>query len=174
MLGCRYMNMSECLKGHLHVILYVLEKHRNKPMRHSSCFSGGVLRKSYWVEHRAQASYFCSQNALSKVMRTVFEVAPAGKYSRRLRVPSPGTLLFSSNCCFPKSCSLTVLQRVWQKQWGAARKWGRDGMMGWEERMSGGWKKKEGEVEAHKLNVSTVTFQGSAASCRFSLNLPAL
>lgn len=33
-----------------------------------------------WVEHKPPASYFCSKNALSKAMKTIFEVAPAGKY----------------------------------------------------------------------------------------------
>lgn len=184
MLGCRYMNMSAYIEGHMHVeMLHVLKhrstrrqhpvKNRNKPEHHSSCFNYGVLCKSNWVERRAPASYFCSKNALSKVMRTVFEVAPAGKYSRRLCVPSPKKSLFSSNCCFPKSCSLTVLHRVWQKQRGEGRKWGRDGMKGWEGRKEGG-RKTEGEVESHRLNVNIVTFQGSAACRSFSPSLPVL
>ncbi len=126
----------------------------------------GVLCKLEWVENRARASYFCSKNALSKVMRTIFEVAPAGKCSRRLRVPSPKKSLFSSNCCFPKSCSLTVLHRVWQKQWEERRKWGGDGTKELDERKQGGWK-EEGEVKSHRLIINTVSFQGSSGSCSF-------
>lgn len=99
MLGCRYINMSVCIREHLHArILYVLRdegtreqnpvKYRNKPKHHLSCFNCGALCKFNWVKHRAPASYFCSKNALSKVMRTSFEVAPAGKYLGCSCVPS--------------------------------------------------------------------------------------
>lgn len=127
-LACRYMNMSALIRGHLHgertvcaetqePPTAVFLKIQNKPKHHLLCFNAGVLCKSNWVEHRAPASYFCSKNALSKVMRAGFEVAPAGKYSRRLCgcvcvCPPTEKSLFSFNCCFPKSCSLTVLHRV--------------------------------------------------------------
>lgn len=114
MLGCRYINTSVCMRGHLNVeILYVLKlrqhpvKNRNKPEHHLSRFNCGVLCKSNRVEHRALASYFCSKNALSKVMRTLFEVAPAGKHSRRLCAPSP-----------PKSlCSLLIAASQKAARW---------------------------------------------------------
>lgn len=131
--------------------------------RHAS-----VLCKSNWVERRAPASYFCSKNALSKVMRTVFEVAPAGKYSRRLCVPSPEKSLFSSNCCFPKCCSLTVLHRVWQKQRGEGRKWGRDGMKGCEGRKEGG-RKTEGRGWIAQTERQYRYLPGKSCQLRFLL-----
>lgn len=145
-------------------ILYVLRnatKKRNKPKHHSSYFSAGVLCKSNWVENSAPASYFCSKNALSKVMRTVFEVAPAGKYSRRLCVCPPPqkslcSLLIAAS---PKSRSLTVFTQSLTKAAGVDVR-----MKGWEGRKEGGKKvggwKKEGELESHRLNVNIVTFQG--------------
>ena len=89
-----YLKIHEYVCGHertFYVSKFCMcEEMRQKseinPKHHSSYFSAGVLCKSNWVENSAPASYFCSKNALSKVMRTVFEVAPAGKYSRRLYV----------------------------------------------------------------------------------------
>lgn len=111
--------------GHLHVEITICAgrqeqataeslKNGNKPKHHFSCFSTGVLCKSNEVEHRAAAGYFCSDNALPRVKRTVFEVAPAGNYSRcHCATPPPKKKsLFSPNCCFPKSCTLTVLYRI--------------------------------------------------------------
>lgn len=102
----------------------------------------GFLCKSNRVEHWAPASYFCSKNALSEVMRTVFEVAPAGKYSRRLREPSPPTQptkkksLFSSNCCFPpEKASCWQFYTEFDKSGGengGSAVW--MGWRGWEER----------------------------------------
>lgn len=80
-------------------------------------------------------------------MRTVLEVAPAGKHSRRLRVcvsvwvlSPPKKSLFSPNCCLPKSCSLTLFHWGWKKWRRERRKSGIDRMKGWKEREQGGWK----------------------------------
>lgn len=146
------------MKAHLHVESTVCAqtqgytrllpvKSRNKPWHQSSCFIGGVLCKSNWVEHKAPASYFCSKNALSEMMKTFFFFRSLCwsmlKTSLCARALPPKKSLFSSNCCFPKSCSLTVLHRVWQKQWEEERKLG---VKGWRERKEGGWVEKKKKV----------------------------
>lgn len=89
-------------------------------------------------------------------MRTVFEVAPARECSRRLCVPpSPKKSLFSSNCCFPKSCPLTVLHWVWQKQQRERRKYGIVGI-GWGEKREKEGRRKKKRVRLDRTDWTSI------------------
>lgn len=101
--------------------------------------------------------------------RTVFEVAPAGKYSRRhlcVCVPSPPKNLCSLLIAASQKPARWQFYTEFDKSSGEKAeevRYRQDEGGEKEERRVGG--KTEGEVESLRLNVNTVTFQGSAASC---------